>query len=390
MTETIQKVWHDIAIAFDEKFKNAIKISLLKHYKRCLIMAHGDLDGIASAGLMNLIFRHNCDVIETCFYRSHFIKVFNPKATKPENKGIITDKYDLIIVVDLAINNRDYKSVETFIKSIENKLLWIDHHYTNKTIPICIIKSHNSCVALIQQLFPNAIYPRKVLELIEHAHRTDMGDGDNIFNHSLKVNLRSDEARYEILRYMTSIVGGELERISLERIKLKDIRHLLLVKNSDEALANWTTFYKNVAVIDAIDHRDKTTNSTYMFFECYKKAKCVIYKYLSTHRDRGGEEYMKIARSNDCNIHLPQLFGLPSGAKYRITKKNARRPTPEENKDRPPPTERDINAPKNHNRWCYTLKADESGYYIRYYNGMIKYTDAELVHILDRAIAKLK
>ena len=321
--------------------------------------------------------------------RPHYIKIHNPKATKEENKGIITKPYDLIVIVDIAVNNRDYNTVFKFIESVKHKLLWIDHHYTKRSLPNCIIKKKDSCVELIQEIFPLAKYPKKVNDIIPLAHQTDTGYGENIFNHSLKVNLRSDEARYEIYRYLTKINSGEIEARSLAKVLIKNIRHSLLIKNSNEALKKWTTFYKNVAIIDAIDHRDKTTNSTYMFFECYKKTKCVIYKYLSTERRKGGEEYLKIARSNECNIHLPMLFNLPSGAKYRITKKNQRKPTPEEKKVMPSLFEVDARAPKEHDRWCYVLKMDAHGVYMRHYNGMIKYSDEELIKILDNAIEKI-
>ena len=165
MTE-VQEIWQDISEGFDNKFKNAVKMSLTKQYEACLIVAHGDLDGIVSAAMMKHVLKHNCAEIECGFYRPHYIKIHNPKATKEENKGIITKPYDLIVIVDIAVNNRDYNTVFKFIESVKHKLLWIDHHYTKRSLPNCIIKKKDSCVELIQEIFPLAKYPKKVNDII--------------------------------------------------------------------------------------------------------------------------------------------------------------------------------------------------------------------------------
>ena len=299
------------------------KVSLTKKYDKCLIVAHGDLDGIVSAIMMRYIFKNKLNnEPETIFTRPHEVKKYNPKALKKENRGIKTDVYDLIIVVDIAVNNRDPNTTLNFVKHVAHKLLWIDHHKSDIGMPHCITKKKDSCVQLIQQLFHMAKYTPKIDTLIRYAHETDMGNGNNIFDHSLKINLRSDEARYEIYRYGTSFVGGALEDEDHYKIMRKDSRHNELILNSNEVIKTRRKIVGNVSIIDMIDYRNKTINSTYVFHQCYKQTPIVVIKYLSTNKEEGGEEYFKIARSRDCRVHLPRLFGLKSGASYRITVKN--------------------------------------------------------------------
>jgi len=280
MTETWKEIWNDIG----DKFDKMRRISPDRKYVKPLIIAHGDLDGIVSAIMMEIIFKNNwINEPEVIFTRPHEVKRYNIKAQKKENRGIKTDVYDIIIVVDIAVNNRDPQSTINFINHVKHKLLWIDHHPNTVDLPTCIIKKKGSCVELIGELFPDTKFNKRVKELIQFAHDTDCGQGNNIFDHSLKINLRSDEARYEIYRYGTSFVGGALEDNDLYKILRKDSRHLQLVKNSDE-----------------------------------------VYNTLRTIH---GKEYLKIARSNDCRLHLPSLFGLKSGASYRITIPNSRKLT---------------------------------------------------------------
>lgn len=321
-----KEIWKEISAKFD-KMSN---ISLTKTYDKCLIVAHGDLDGIVSATLMKYVFKNRLKVVEVIYTRPHYIKIFNPNATKPENRGIKTDIYDLIIVVDIAVNNRDPQSTINFINSVRHKLLWIDHHETTVDLPTCIIRKKDSCVKLITDLFPDAKYPKKVKELIKNAHDTDMGNGDNIYNHSLKINLRSDEARREIDMYGTSLLGGELETLMLDRITIKSNRHNDLIKHSNEVYDTLRSIHGNITVLDIREYRNKTIDSTYLFHKCYKDTPVVIFKYLSTNKSEGGEEYLKIARSRDYYLNLPRLFGLKSGAKYRITIPNSRNMTKEE------------------------------------------------------------
>jgi len=324
MTETWKEIWNDIG----DKFDKMRRISPDRKYVKPLIIAHGDLDGIVSAIMMEIIFKNNwINEPEVIFTRPHEVKRYNIKAQKKENRGIKTDVYDIIIVVDIAVNNRDPQSTINFINHVKHKLLWIDHHPNTVDLPTCIIKKKGSCVELIGELFPDTKFNKRVKELIQFAHDTDCGQGNNIFDHSLKINLRSDEARYEIYRYGTSFVGGALEDNDLYKILRKDSRHLQLVKNSDEVYNTLRTIHGNVSVVDMREYRDKTINSTYLFHKCYDDTPVVILKYLSTRKEDGGEEYLKIARSNDCRLHLPSLFGLKSGASYRITIPNSRKLT---------------------------------------------------------------
>jgi len=363
----METTWKEDWKAVGDKFDKMRNLSLTKKLEKCLIVAHGDLDGIVSAIMMREIFKNTMtSEPEVIFTRPHEVKRYNEKAHKKENRGIKTDIYDFIIVVDIAVNNRDPQSTINFVNSVKNKLLWIDHHPTTVNLPTCIIQKKESCVKLISEIFPHFKFNKKVLELIEYADKTDQGDGDNVFDHSLKINLRSDEARYEIYRYGKAFVGGVIEDNDYWKILRKDSRHKDLVRNSDEVYNTLRTTHGNISIVDMREYRDKTINSTYLFHKCYDDTPVVIFKYLSTRKEDGGEEYLKIARSNACRLHLPSLFGLKSGAAYRITIPNMRSLTSEE-KANPKLTEGK-----------------------RITKGKCMYSDAEIVKKLEDGLKRIK
>lgn len=299
-----------------DKMTSSLSYFLNKTYYNALLLAHGDLDGIVSAVQMRYIFDDNVKEWDVLFTLPHWIR----KHTELEN-------YDLIIVVDISVNNRNERMSLDWIKNIKCDLIWWDHHYCPENISdvyksnrsIVINPDFRSCVSLIKSLKPDKKYPKKVEGLIEEAHKTDQGDGGNLFNWALKINLKADETRYEIYNYGIS-EGGEMERYCFDRIKRKAIKYEPVYFNTLDLKSQKQVIKHPVSFVDIKDNRDRTVDKTLMAFECYKEGTpfCII-KFLSTDN---GDEYITISRDNTIDINLLPLFGLRSGQDFRITVRN--------------------------------------------------------------------
>ena len=92
-------------------------------YENVLILAHGDLDGIGSGLALYEIIKPNAKHIEKVFTLPHYL-----------SKHTDCAGYDLIILVDLAINNRSVQMAFNFMNKYPNKVVWIDHHYLSRNL----------------------------------------------------------------------------------------------------------------------------------------------------------------------------------------------------------------------------------------------------------------
>lgn len=293
-----------------------------KRFNNVLILAHGDPDGIACSVALHEIFGDRIKNCECVYTLPHLIDTHTN-----------TDPYDLILVVDLAINNRNPQMSLNFIEKNKPKLLWIDHHFIDNKLkdrlpPNVIIRIRDSCVTLMRELFPKQKYSKKIENLLELAHETDKGNVDNLFNNALKINLQAEETRREIWEYGIGIRNGELERYNLARIKEKAEKYKELIKNMKEAIKENTKFYdeEGIAIVDMRNFRDKTVDHTNLFFTLYDMGyPVVVRKYYEKQKrssKRKPREYLNIARSPHKHINLVKCFGLRSGAPFRITIQN--------------------------------------------------------------------
>lgn len=280
---------------------------------KALLLTHGDLDGIVSGMMMYEIYKNKFDKIEVLFTLPHKIHEINT-----------IDPYDFIIVTDIAINNRDTSLTKGFLERIsDKKVIWIDHHYKPEEIDgVKCYPEYKSCVSLIQSIYHKE-FDERMERLIELAHETDQGHGDNIFNKALKVNLKSDETRREIFRLITSIEDGALYNHSLSQIKKKaDFYDERIASNMDYILENCVEIRDNVAILDMRDERNKRVDNTELFFKLYEKAPIVVKRYYDSN-DKN-QEYYLICRDNDVGINLLDAFNLRSGASFRISIKKKR------------------------------------------------------------------
>ena len=317
--QTWRDYWKQASDVFD---KIPYVPSLLEHYKLALRLLHGDLDGVVSGIMLGCIFPH-VKKWETVFTFPHLINTHTH--TKP---------YNLVVCCDLAINNRDPRKALAFINRNKNKVVWLDHHYAQSfDMPNVIIRKRDSMVHLLQELFPAIKYPRKVTEMIKYAHETDLGDGDNIFNHALKVRMKPNETRFEILTYGESVVGGEAECVSLEKIEYKAGLYPSIRDNTQYAFDNFRTVVGETSFIDLRKYRRRTVDWTLLAFMTYKVSTFCVIKFMSHDKRKSGDNnrntapkpYLKISRAPTTDVNLLTAFNLHSGADFKITIRNFNR-----------------------------------------------------------------
>ena len=315
MTEDWQTYWKQAADGFD---KIPHVPSLLKTYQSAALFAHGDFDGTVGCIMAHSIFP-NVKKWEVIFTFPHLINTH--QKTKP---------YKLVVCVDLAINNRDPRKALAFINRNKNKLVWFDHHHAQKfNMPNVIIRKRDSIGELLQELFPAIRYTRKVQQLIKYAHQTDMGNGENIFNHALKVRMKPNETRFEILAYGTGVVGGEGEQVALDNIEYKASKYPYVRKNTQYAFDNFRTVIGDVSILDLRKYRRHTIDWTLLSFLCYKETPFCVIKFMSHDRRKKDDKrqtapkpYLKISRTPRTEVNLLKVFNLYSGADFKITIRN--------------------------------------------------------------------
>jgi len=275
-----------------------------------LILTHGDLDGVVSAIMMTKILR------ESLTNTNHIEVVFTlPKWIHTHTE---TDVYDLIILLDIAVNNRDIKSAEKFMEKNKNKMIWIDHHYHPESFDDIIVgnPSYKSNVYLMRDLFVNFDFS-EIDDLIEMAHEADQGKGDSVFHKALKVNPQSDETRYEIYRMGTVLRYGELYKKSYERlVKKAEYYDEKQFPNTMRIIEERVKQYDCVSIVDIRHERKRRMDMTQLAFELYRKTPFVVIKYFGSNEKN--HEFLKISVTPKVKINLLDVFNLKSGAPFKV------------------------------------------------------------------------
>ena len=328
MEKEIQETWNKLAKHFDmleNPLKRLFKDGKPRKHKNVLFIAHGDVDGIMALVMFFYIFHKFYENIEILFTQPYYIHKWHN----------FCEVYDLIIVLDLAIDNRNDRHSTKFLDKYQNKVIWIDHHIS--TIEhSCYInnESFESCVYFLRALFPNQKFNNKINKLIEIAHKTDRGDTHNIYNRALKVNQKNDETRKEIFEYAMGIKNGAQEKKASIKLQQKSLKYDEMERNT-YSLYNDTTrtkIYDLVTIIDNRRNRKQHIDKTLLAFTCYEKTPFMIYKFFSKPKlvkDKFGksktieDEYTTITCDRrKTRTNVAGLFGYKHGAKYRITRPN--------------------------------------------------------------------
>lgn len=294
-----------------------LSMSLLKAYRNVGLFCHGDGDGIASAIYMYEFLKPRSDNIEIIWTKPH-------KIAEHTN----TADYDLIVVVDIAINNRDPHMTRKWVQKHQKKLIWIDHHmsYFKLKFPNVIIRKKSSCIELIKEIFKNVNmkFNKRAIEVMKYGHLSDIGQIDNRYYKALKINLKADETRDEIFNY--AVCHPQLEKVRIcsqkidEKAKIYDDR---IAPNTRKLFNQRSYVVGNVTFIDIRNCRTRTIDKTLLAFIAYENTDFSIIKYYNNMEEK--REYLNISAKPNYSVDLLTLFNLQSGAEYRITRPNIKK-----------------------------------------------------------------
>ncbi|MEM3506696.1 MAG: hypothetical protein QXT31_03475 [Candidatus Bathyarchaeia archaeon] len=252
------------------------------------IIAHGDLDGIISAALLLKAKRLNdYNVIFTEPFLLDKIKV-------PEN--------DNIFIVDIAINNKNPNMTLNFINTYKTQISkWYDHHQGWKNYKLSesfiIDETKQSCASIIGG----------DPELVEAATIADTRQGEllekfKILEDAIKSNPQDDSTRHQVLAFLL----GDESMFPLLKQKAEKYAE---VKQTTEEVAKNYVVSGNVAYVDATF---KEVDITALLLAGEKLAKFAVVKH-----NQNGEVVYTVATLS--KVNLLEIFGLKSGAKFRVT-----------------------------------------------------------------------
>ena len=299
-----------------------------------LIVAHGDLDGITSAALLAEKLGIETEDLNVVFTQPHMV-----------DQVIIPDEVEKVYVVDIAINNRDPKMTEKFIANLGDKLVrWYDHHEGWDQIAddrFCI-KGNQSCAGMIGGVEKRCDI--RVADAIAADTRTgNLSANGQLIERAVKADMSNDTIRMWAVKLL---MGAEEYRNPLKGME----RAYQMIENETYRLAEffevdgdiaikYTSKQENlletvkvagvdytgtVAFVDVSDTYareygqeqppGRNYNLTQLLLAGQELATFAIVKTVNP---ISKEEMVTIATKSKTN--LVELFGLVSGAPFRVT-----------------------------------------------------------------------
>lgn len=308
--------------------------------KKSLLITHGDLDGVISAYFI------------TKFPKPDY--KFDIIFTQPfllDRLDINFEEYFDVYITDIAINNKNPEMTANFIRKIQNSNIhlwyWYDHHLgwdsflKEKEIDpynFIIDTKAKACAELIfkrekhylewEQTPLETLLLKKYKHLCNIAIKSDTGQIqpqiDDPFNteNSLYMYLKLVTSTYtentvinyflcQIISYLNGSLSFFYDSLLPGYRKYKKIlknTFLVLLYTKQE-------ISDKVLLIDS--RKFEPVDKTRLFFEAYNSAEIVIL----LNKSRATNEDLITIATNNKNINLVKIFGLESGAPFRVTLK---------------------------------------------------------------------
>lgn len=285
--------------------------------KRVLVVAHGDLDGVISAAL--IMRRHGLSVVKTKIVFTQPFLVDTVKTAEGEDWI-----EDWIFVVDIAVNNRDPEKTRQFAERIgktAKKVWWYDHHQgwqeflekfrdLPRNIGFIFRGEHPSCAALIAQMGTGEG------QLVADATAADTRTGElsevgRFIEEATKADLSDDSIRESAVRW---IMNGGRDDSDYRRLHEAQTKYQR-VQEATEKLVKQFEIRDGVAIVDvrdALGDYDRTQLLVKGEQMASTKTALVLGKSPE------GQEVITVATMNQ-QRNLVTLFGLPSGAPFRVS-----------------------------------------------------------------------
>lgn len=258
-----------------------------------MIITHGDLDGVISATLLMGKLLAQWDDTLVVFTQPNTV-----------DKIEIPDCISQVFVADIAMNNRNVEMTTQFIAKMGNRLaLWYDHHkgWTEeiKKDNRFVIGTTSSCAELI----------RGNAALIADAIAADTRTGvlskkGQLVEQAIKANSQDDAIRQIAVKYLLGY--PEMKK----SLKIAAKKYAAILHKTKKVKFQ---IHGNLALAD-IRKAVSQIDITQLLLRGQQKAD---YAAVVTTRPQGGEGIIVATSRKD--VDLINMFGLPSGATFRVT-----------------------------------------------------------------------
>jgi len=259
-----------------------------------LIITHGDVDGVICAAIIKARVERIGEDIDVVFTQPFLI-----------NK-IDYSSYDKVFVLDIAANNKNLQMTKDFINHLGQKLvMWGDHHKGWGNVPtderFIIDDKAKSCASVIaREMSP------EIQSWIEAANAVDSRQGTTelgtLLDQSSKVDLSDNSVRYYAIDFLLNKNNGSL--------LYQKQREYITIENKTKVLVCKGQLIEGVFVIDT---RGETGfDRTQLFMLGYKQSPFVVVL------GKLNENIETTIATNLLNINLVDVFGLSSGAPFRV------------------------------------------------------------------------
>jgi len=275
-----------------------------------LLICHGDGDGIIGAAVV--------------------IKDFNLKINETEivitqpfllDKVKVSDDVMAIFVVDIAVNNRDIDMTINFIRENETQIVsWVDHHQgtgiLEKLLGITLMFDDRepSCPSLLKNAgFKMSDDWLKAANACDRPTDFPATELSERYNKAFKVSLieAQDGNRTAIEQVQRAFLLELLNKEKSELITDYGQRYQPILEATQKAAESFVKLVPGVGIVTLGNEKvDKTALCT----EGYKKFPIVVVRF---HSLENGEPMTMVATNNK-ELNLVTLFGLPSGPPFRI------------------------------------------------------------------------
>lgn len=278
--------------------------------KSVLVVAHGDLDGVVSAAMVMKRYGLQPETTEIRF-------------TQP----FLLDKVEVgeakeLFVVDIAVNNRDPEITSRFIKKNWERIVeWVDHHQGwSKVLGVGMDQTCDNKFNINPQVGSCAqiLNPRDEwsYQLVADATAADTRQGQlsergRFIDEAMKANLSDDSVRESAVRW---IVNGCEEDENYQKLQRAQAEYRK-VQEETEKLVKRYEIRDGIAVVDVRETREDY-DRTQLLLRGEQMALTKTAVLLGKNPE--GEEIVTVA-TMDKERNLVNLFGLPSGATFRVS-----------------------------------------------------------------------
>lgn len=279
--------------------------------KKVLVIAHGDLDGIISAALVMKQFDLQMETTKILFTQPFLL-----------DKVEVDENIEKVFVVDIAVNNRDTEITRKFIEKIGDRLeYWVDHHQGWSGILAQLSEEQGQKFSIFEHSQSTAriiaVAWRGIEEWIADANASNTRQSYRLsaraylIKEAIKADPSDNSVRETAVRW---IVNGWQVDEDYDKLSETRKKYWSSVQAETERLAEQYKIHHGIAVVDVRDSSNDY-NETQLLLKGERVAPTETAVVLRKNPE--GEEVITIA-TMDQQKNLVRLFGLPSGASFKV------------------------------------------------------------------------